>query len=174
MLGKDAVTHGLGDLAATKIVAFYADDGVLSARCPEWLQSSFTTPMGLFEWVSLAMNAQITKVMLCIPKKIRVSFSVEVYNDSCLGASNHATRKHLQVECTICHQSMQAASLQSHWKCNMMSIHCLFSTMSLTVCAPPSHPGTRQVYSPVAMSSLAWKIVSCHSRLSSRLRTNDQ
>ena len=36
LLGKEAERHGLGDLVKTKRVAFYADDGVLSARCPEW------------------------------------------------------------------------------------------------------------------------------------------
>ncbi len=43
-LGKEAARHGLvEDLVTTKMVAFYADDGVLPARCPEWLQESFTT-----------------------------------------------------------------------------------------------------------------------------------
>ena len=96
------------------MVAFYADDGVLSARCPEWLQSSFTTLVGLFKHVGLRTNAQKTKVMTCIPGKIRVSMTEEVYNDYCQEASTHTARKHLWVECDICGQSMQAASLQRH------------------------------------------------------------
>ena len=97
------------------MVAFYADDGVLSARCPEWLQESFTILAGLFERVCLCTNAQKTKVMTCILGRIRVSHAEEVYNDYCLGASTHSTRKHLWVECNICgQQSMQAASLRNH------------------------------------------------------------
>ncbi len=72
-LGKEAARHGLGDLVKTIMVAFYADDGVLSARCPEWLQESFTIPVGLFECVGLCTNAQKKKVMTCILGRIRVS-----------------------------------------------------------------------------------------------------
>ena len=113
-LGEEAARHGLGDLVATIMVAFYADDGVLSARCPEWLQESFTTLVGLFECVGLRTNAQKTKVMTCIPGRIRVSRTEEVYTDFCHGASTHAARKRLRVECNICNQSMQAASLRGH------------------------------------------------------------
>jgi hypothetical protein len=66
LLGKEAERHGLGDLVKTKRVAFYADDGVLSARCPEWLQESFTILVGLFERVGLCTTAQKKKVMTCI------------------------------------------------------------------------------------------------------------
>ena len=90
----------------TIMFAFYADDGVLSARCPEWLQESFTILVGLFERVGLRTNAQKTKVMTCVPGRIRVSFTEEVYNDYCHGAYTHADRKRLQVECNICNRSM--------------------------------------------------------------------
>ena len=113
-LGVEVARQGLGDLARTILVAFYADDGVLSARCPEWLQNSFTILVGLFERVGLRTNAQKTKVMMCIPGRIRVSMTEEVYNDYCHEASTHAARKRLRVECDICGQSMQAASLQRH------------------------------------------------------------
>jgi hypothetical protein len=114
-LGKEAARHGLGNLVKTIMVAFYADDGVLSARCPEWLQESFTTLVGLFERVGLRTNSQKTKVMTCVLGRIRVSHVEEVYNDYCHGASTHAARKRLRVECNICNQStMQAASLRSH------------------------------------------------------------
>ena len=110
-LGKEAARHRLEDLVKTTLVAFYADDGVLLARCPEWLQESFTTLVSLFECIGLCTNTQKMKVMTCILGKIRVSHAEEVYNDYCLGASTHATRKHLRVECNICNKSIQAASL---------------------------------------------------------------
>ena len=84
------------------------------ARCPEWLQESLAALVGLFECVGLRTNSQKTKVMMCVLGKIRVSHPEEVYNDYCHGASTHADRKRLRVECDICSQSMQAASLQSH------------------------------------------------------------
>jgi hypothetical protein len=87
---------------------------VLSARCPEWLQSSFNILVDLFKCVGFCTNPQKTKVMTCVPGKIRVSLSKEVYNDHCLEASTHATRKHHRVECNICGQCMQATSLQCH------------------------------------------------------------
>ncbi len=84
-LGKEAARHGLGDLAKAKMVAFYADDGVLLARCLEWLQESFSILVGLFECICLCTNAQKTKVMTGILGKIRVSQPEEVYNDYCQG-----------------------------------------------------------------------------------------
>ena len=69
-LGVEVARRALGDLARTILVVFYADDGVLSARCPEWLQNSFTILVGLFERVGLHTNSQKTKVMMCVPGKI--------------------------------------------------------------------------------------------------------
>jgi hypothetical protein len=96
------------------MVAFYADDGELLARCPGWLQSSFDVLVGLFECVGLCTNAKKTKVITCIPGKIRVSLSKEVYNDNCCRAFTHAARKCRWVEYNICGQHMQAAFLQHH------------------------------------------------------------
>lgn len=84
------------------------------ARCPERLQEAFSILVSLFKCVSLSTNAQKTKVMTSIPGKIRVSQPEEVCNDYCQGASTHAARKQLRVECDICNQSMQVASLCSH------------------------------------------------------------
>jgi hypothetical protein len=110
----EAARWGLGNLVQTQTVAFHADDRVLSARCPEWLQSSFNVLIDLLERFRLCTNAQKTKVMTCIPGKIRVSLSKEVYNDYCPKASTHAAMKRLGVECNICGQRILAASLQGH------------------------------------------------------------
>ena len=61
----------------------------------------FTTLVGLFERVGRCTTSQN-------------SHPEVVYNDRCLSASTHADRKRLRVECDICGQGMQAASLQSH------------------------------------------------------------
>jgi hypothetical protein len=82
-LGAEAARQGLGNLVRTQMVAFYVDDRVLLARCPEWLQSSFNILISLFKCIGLCSNAQKMKVMTCVPGKIRVSLSEEVYNDYC-------------------------------------------------------------------------------------------
>jgi hypothetical protein len=64
---------------------FYMNNGVLSARDPVWLQSSFGILINLFERVGLKTNAKKTQVMTCISGKIRESWTEEVYHDSRLG-----------------------------------------------------------------------------------------
>jgi hypothetical protein len=46
------------------------DDGLVSARCPEWLQSFFNILIKLFERIGLLANADKTKVVICVPGKI--------------------------------------------------------------------------------------------------------
>ncbi len=55
------------------MVAFFVDDGLVAARCLEWLQSSFQILIALFECIRLQTNAEKTKVMTCLPGKIRVA-----------------------------------------------------------------------------------------------------
>ncbi len=52
---------------ATRMVSFYVDDGVLSARDPVWLQSAFDVLITLFEQVGLKTNTTKTQVMTCVP-----------------------------------------------------------------------------------------------------------
>jgi hypothetical protein len=52
-----------------------ARDGV--GGCPEWLQSSFDILKNLFKWIGLRRNAEKTKVMTCLPGKIRVAKTEE-------------------------------------------------------------------------------------------------
>jgi hypothetical protein len=60
-------------------VAFFVDNGLVAARCPERLQSSFTIFIILFECIGLWTNAAKTKVMRCLPRKIRVARTEEEY-----------------------------------------------------------------------------------------------
>jgi hypothetical protein len=73
VLGEDVAQDGVGDLVCDQCIAFFVDDGLIAARCPEWLQSSFNTLITLFKWVGLRRNAEKTKVMTCLPGKIRVA-----------------------------------------------------------------------------------------------------
>jgi len=55
------------------------DDRLVATRCPEWLQSSFNTLITLFERIGLLTNAKKTKVMTCLPGKIRLAQTEEEY-----------------------------------------------------------------------------------------------
>ena len=78
-LGDDAARMGIGEAVRDHVVAFFVDDGLVAARCPEWLQSSFTILIHLFERIGLKMNVAKTKVMTCLPGKIRVAKTEEEY-----------------------------------------------------------------------------------------------
>ena len=87
MLHMEVARRGLEDLVQKILVPLYADDGVLSARCPVWLQTTFNIRIGVFKHVGLCTNSQMTKAMMCFPGKIRVSMMEEVNNDYCQAAN---------------------------------------------------------------------------------------
>ncbi len=51
-------------------IAFFVDDGLVAARCPEWLQMGFNILITLFKRIGLQTNAEKTKVMTYLPGKI--------------------------------------------------------------------------------------------------------
>jgi hypothetical protein len=69
-MGDNVAWEGVGDVARNQCIAFFVDDGLVSTRCPVWLQSSFDILTQLFERISLLVNADKTKVMICVPEKI--------------------------------------------------------------------------------------------------------
>ena len=85
MLGDDAEREGIGDKVAKWMVAFYIDNGLVASRDPVWLQSSFDILVGLFECIGLFTNATKTKVMTCMPGRIREGYSDEAYTYTNLG-----------------------------------------------------------------------------------------
>ena len=70
MLGEDTARDRLGEAARDHMVAFFVDDRLVAARCPEWLQFSFQILIALFERIGLQTNTEKTKVMMCLPGKI--------------------------------------------------------------------------------------------------------
>ena len=95
-------------------MAFFIDDGLVASRDPVWLQSSFDVLVSLFKRIGLFTNAAKTKVMTCIPGRIREGYQVEAYTLHKSGLETAANRKHRQVDCQICGVSLQAGSLQGH------------------------------------------------------------
>jgi hypothetical protein len=103
---------GIGEAVRDHVVAFFVDDRLVAARCPEWLQSSFTILIHLFERIGLKMNAAKTKVMTCLPGKIRVAKTEEEYAAQQTG--NTTAAKRWRVDCEVCGISLAAESLRSH------------------------------------------------------------
>jgi hypothetical protein len=79
VLGEDVAQGGVGNLVRNQCIAFFVDNGLVAARCPEWLQTSFDILITLFEQIGLRTNAKKTKVMRCLPGKIQVTQMEEVY-----------------------------------------------------------------------------------------------
>jgi hypothetical protein len=77
--GDNAALLGVGEAVRDHVVAFFVNDGLVVARCLEWLQSSFTVLINLFKCIGLKTNAAKTKVMTCLPGKIRVAKTEEEY-----------------------------------------------------------------------------------------------
>ena len=113
-LGDDAAREGIGDNVAQLLVAFYIDNGLVTSRDPVWLQASFDILVGLFECIGLFTNAAKTKVMTCIPRRIREGYTEEEYTLNKSGLETATDRKRHQVDCQICGVSLAAGSLRGH------------------------------------------------------------
>jgi hypothetical protein len=113
VLGENVAQDGVGDLVRDHCIAFFVDNGLVAARCPEWLQSSFDVLINLFERIGLRTNAKKTKVMTCLPGKIRVAKTEEEYASQQTGLGTAATKRR-RVACEVCGASLAAESLRSH------------------------------------------------------------
>jgi hypothetical protein len=112
-MGDKVAREGVGDAVHDQCIAFFVDDGLVSARCLEWPQSSFDILIKLFVQIGLLANADKTKVMICVPGKIQ-SAQMEVEYTSRQAGNTTTTTKHCQVDCDVCGASLAAESLQSH------------------------------------------------------------
>ena len=83
----DAARHGYREEVQNFFTIFYADDGLIAARCPIKLQSAIDILVALFEHVGLRTNTSKTKVMMCVPGKIRTRLTDEVYQHRQVGLS---------------------------------------------------------------------------------------
>jgi hypothetical protein len=112
VLGDNAAQGGLGEAARNHAVVFFVDNGLVAARCPEWLQSSFTILVNLFECIGLRKNSAKMKVMTCLPGKIWVARTEEDYAAQQTG--NATMTKHWRIDCKVCGISLVTESLGSH------------------------------------------------------------
>jgi hypothetical protein len=112
VMGDNVAREGVGDAVRDQCIAFFMDNGLVSTRYPVWLQSSFDILTQLFERIGLLANANKTKVMICVPGKIRVAPTEMEYASQ--QAGNTTTTKRCWVDCDVCGASLAAESLQSH------------------------------------------------------------
>jgi hypothetical protein len=112
VMGDNVAREGVGDAVRNQCIAFFVDDGLVSARCPVWLQFPFDILTQLFKRIGLLANADKTKVMICMPEKIRVAPTETEYASQ--RAGNTTTTKSCRVDCDVCGANLAAESLQSH------------------------------------------------------------
>ncbi len=103
---------GIGEAVHDHVVAFFVDDGLVAARCPEWLQSSFTILIHLFECIGLKTNMAKMNAMTCLPGKIRVAKMEKDYAAQQTG--NTTAVKRQRVDCEVCGITLATESLQNH------------------------------------------------------------
>ena len=113
-LGEDAAREGIRDCVAEILVVFYVDDRLFASRDPVLLQESFHILVGLFERIGLFTNAAKTKVMVCIPRRIREGYTKEGYAEYKSQTVTAADKKRCCVDCEIRGTSLVAGSYQNH------------------------------------------------------------
>ncbi len=113
-LDENIARDGIGDRVAKILVAFYVDDGLIASQDPVWLQELFNILIGLFEQIGLFMNASKTKVMICIPGRIREAYTEEQYAEYKSPTGAATNNKRHRIDCEICGTSLAAGSYQSH------------------------------------------------------------
>jgi hypothetical protein len=112
MLGDNVAQDRMGEAARNYAVAFFVDDGLVMARCLEWMQSSFTILVTLFKCIGLRTNMAKMKVITCLPGKIQIAQTEERYTAQ--QAGDATMMKCWRVVCDNCGASLPAESLQSH------------------------------------------------------------
>ena len=108
-------TNGRGVSVRELLVLFYADDGLIASRNPEWLEWALNELSRLFESVGLKTNLEKTKAMNCFPACIAGPISDQAYSRRLRGGGlSHGDRRRRRVECPECGKSMKASSLLGH------------------------------------------------------------
>ena len=104
--------RGGGDLSAV----FYADDGMVGATDPEWLQGAFSALVAIFDRVGLQTNVYKTVSMACQPCRAGSgNRTAEGYRRRITGeGETFRERQRERVACGECGAEIAAGSLLSH------------------------------------------------------------
>jgi len=113
--GNAVAAQDLEAVIKERLIAFYADDGFLASRDPEWLQQAFNLLIPIFEGVGLKTNTTTTKAMNFVPGHIRTPLSDKSYRKRTLQTGlSHRKRQRRAVECPDCDKQMNEGSLPTH------------------------------------------------------------
>ena len=95
---------------------FYADDGMVGATDPEWLQGAFSALVAIFDRVGLQTNVDKTVSMACQPFRAGSgNRTAEGYRRRITGEGKSFRERHRErVACEECGAEIAAGSLSSH------------------------------------------------------------
>ena len=98
------------------MAVFYADDGMVGALDPEWLQGAFSALVAIFDRVGLQNNVDTTVSMACHPCQAGSgNRTAEGYRRRITGDGNSfRERQRERVACGECGAELAAGSLSSH------------------------------------------------------------
>ena len=95
------------------LACFYADNGLIVLRDPDFLQRAFDALTDLFDRVGLKTNTTKTETMAFLPGAIRTRLSEDGYRAQ---MDNHFRNscKGCRVNCNLCNQELAVGLLRSH------------------------------------------------------------
>ena len=98
------------------LAVFYADDGMVGATDPEWLQGVFSALVAIFDRVGLQTNIDKTVSMACQPCRAGSgNRTAEGYRQRITGeGKSFRERQRERVACGECGAEIAAGSLSSH------------------------------------------------------------
>ena len=98
-----------------KILAiFYAGDAMVASRCQQQLQDATGILVGLFARVDLHTHTPKTKVVICVPGKIRTRLASTMYASNREGLTTSRDCNKRQVKCNIFGNTLTVVTLPSH------------------------------------------------------------
>ena len=97
-------------------MVFYADDGMVGASDPEWLQDAFSALVAIFDRVGLQTNFDKTVRMACQPCRVGTgNRTTDGYRRRLTGDGNSfRERQRERVACGECGAEIASGSLSSH------------------------------------------------------------
>ena len=67
IMSAEVARVGIGEEVRLLLACFYADNGLIASRDPDFLQQAFDILMGLFDRFSLGTNVEKMAIMICQP-----------------------------------------------------------------------------------------------------------
>ena len=148
--------------------SFYADDGRLASICARALQRACEMVTDLFGRVGMKVNPIKTKAMVGHNGNLRLQLSSPAYKRRMDGTGDsYREAKRRKVDCPVCHQELQAASLARHLHSRHGDSHRPYKRRKLLEeadCAPVRY----FAYSPTRRGFIRCPVSVCPATVSTR------